>query len=63
MANSIKHGRFPLARFWLERADEARVEADRLPEGMAKTARLRLVDQYEHRARIAVQTGTLAPDE
>jgi len=59
----MKRGRFALARFWLERAEEARMEADRLPEGGVKEARLRVIAQYEQRARVAVQADNPSREE
>jgi len=52
---NMKRGRFALARFWLGRAEEARSEIDHLPEGGVKDARLRVIEQYEQRARVAVR--------
>ena len=59
----MKRGQFALARFWLELAEEARVEADHLPEGGVKDARLRVIAQYEQRARVAVQTDDPSREE
>jgi hypothetical protein len=59
----MKRGRFALARFWLRRAEEARVEVDHLPEGGVKDARLRIIAQYEQRARVAVQADNPSGEE
>jgi len=61
--DSVKRGQFALARFWLKRAEEARLGVDHLPEGSVKDARLRLIAQCEERARVAVQADNPSDEE
>lgn len=61
MTEGARTHRFALAKYWKELAEQARQEADALPEGELKRLRSRAAAQYEHRARMASQNTP--PDE
>lgn len=52
----------PLAKYWRELAAEARQEAAQLPDGVLKSLRLRIVEQYENLASLAAQAQTSRDD-